>query len=188
MGYWSANKTTKSYSEWAKKEYSFETELHKRVILDVALVNFHEVYMAAECTDKQTGVKFVYCMVAILRKDHEGDLMVKIMDETAHPYYHNCPKRIMIQLSPIRKLRVFGSGFTNVKAWRQRVQSVQAKKDQIKSIKAGDKVRFNKPIRLSNGAVYDTFTKIKTGVWDAGASYLIRLGKSVFTDNEWVMI
>jgi len=125
MGYWEQHKDKKqSWKEWASKQYSWENENIKHTVIDCSsLVGFKELYVLCERFSKLDGVKYRYCLVVIVRqsKNYYGQqsYMMKEMDETMMPYYFNCPKRILKQLSPVRKLRVMGDSFRCSKEWRK---------------------------------------------------------------------
>lgn len=112
---------SESFKEWAIRTYNFETDKIKHTVLETGYVNYGELYIACERWSKIDGVKFVYCMVVLIRKESKFGLMSKEMDETCHPYYYNCPKKVFNLLSPIRKTRVLGFQYRYVKDWRSAV-------------------------------------------------------------------
>lgn len=126
MGWWESDKPlNQNWKEWAIKKYSWEDENIKHEVLDSSsLVKFSELYLLCERTNKYNGVKYRYCLVVLVRRSTNyygrSCYMTKEMDETMHPYYYNCPKRILKQLSPPRKLRICGDVMRNIKTWREK--------------------------------------------------------------------
>lgn len=51
-----------------------------------------ELYVAARHKDNANIVSIVVCLI---RKDHSGCYGFKLMDEGQHPYYYNCPEKIL---------------------------------------------------------------------------------------------
>lgn len=196
MGWWSANKNNgQSFKEWATKKYTFEDDNIKHTVLDVGVVNFHEVYMACERISKKDGVKYTYCLVALVRKDSYSELMVKEMDETMGPYYHNCPKKIMNLLSPVRKLRVMGRSYSNAKDWRKTVLANHEKKAIIKNLVYGKTIKFNRLINFrqdGNDIKFDTFKMVepKKMVFRAMGEngFLVKLNRQFMKDNAWKIL
>jgi len=164
MGWWSENKPkNQSFKEWAENKYNWEDENNVHRVLDVALVHRTTAYLACERLSKKDGVKYVYCMVLLIRWDRtkysSWNMLVKEMDETVGPYQYECPEKIFKLLSPPRKLRVMGYGFKWVKDWRKKVIDYHAKRKYINSINDGDIITFEKGVYI-NGRSINEFRAI----------------------------
>lgn len=105
MGWWFQHKDEKqSLKDFFSKEFGTGIERNGNIcqILDIALVNFTEVYMAYERHDLKTNEKTVHAIICLVKfvKNDEMNFGYKDMDESMHPFYYNCPERILKILSP----------------------------------------------------------------------------------------
>ncbi len=74
----------------------------------------------------------VFAIVVLMQRSGR-EVIYKDMTEFEHPYYYNCPLRIIQSLSPLndcRKAGVDASNVFNAKQWRE--QSAQKKNNRYK--------------------------------------------------------
>jgi hypothetical protein len=145
MGWWGNHKPKDtSFKEWAKKNYSFENNNVKHVVLDAALVNFTQGYLACERTEKSTGKTYVYAMVLLVQwvNNPFENMMVKEMDETMWPYYDKCPERILNLLSPADEISEYPDTQKNINGWRADVKRYITNCKRWKKVQVGDIVTF----------------------------------------------
>lgn len=142
--------TTRPRGESMKDFFSREFNSENGKVLDVALVNFREAYIAYRLQDE---VIALVCLVQFTPNSYYN-IGYKDMEEAMHPYYYNCPKRILEKLTPTQN--------TSAQSWReacwQRIQEREAKQ-----VNDGDLIRFRNPINFTNGYTLDTFRVIKNG-------------------------
>ena len=142
--------TYKPKGESMKEFFSKEFNGENSQVLDVALINFREAYIAYQVGDE---VVALVCLVEFVQ-DSYYNLGYKSMDENMGPCYYNCPTRILEILTPTQN--------EYAREWReacwQRHQERAAKK-----VANGDQVRFAHPITFTNGYFGDTFTVVKRG-------------------------
>ena len=83
----------------------------------------------------------------------------KEMDETAGPFYYDCPDRILDLLTPT----------TNAYAleWRAKCRAKNAAKATRPKVKAGDTIRLAEPLSFGDGYTGDTFTYVSGSVFRA---------------------
>lgn len=194
MGYWSADKRhNETYKEWANRKYSYENDMTKHTVLDAALVNFHELYVACAYHRKQDGVKFTYCMVVKL-VGKGRNMMSKEMDESCGPVYTNCPERIFKLLSPLRKLGLLGEQLRWARNWRESVQRNFKIRDMVKSLQYASIICFNKPISFQNNTVHATMFKVINEkkmhfcCIDAEEKLTVKLSKSYLLEHSWSVV
>lgn len=115
---------------------------HYGKVLDVAIVNFREAYLAIEYGDKN-GPQEVYAVVCLLeyRPNDYFNFGYKAMDETEEPYYYNCPERILRLLTPNAK----------AKSWRDMCWKRIRTRKQRPPLHKGMIIHFNAPIEFRNG-------------------------------------
>lgn len=90
----------------------------------------------------------------------------KWMDESFHPYYYDCPTRILDLLTPTDN-----EASNN---WR----AICRKQNSMKLWK-GDVVVFERPIKFSNGQTLDTFTYVRGNTFTRnGYTYRIKNWKT----------
>lgn len=191
MGYWSDYKPKgMSFREWANNKYTFENDDIKHTVIDAALVKRTTGYIACERLSKKDGVKYIYCLVVLIRWEN-GDnwnMMIKEVDETCGPYECECPKKIFKLLSPVRKLRAMGNSFKWSKNWRNKVVQYHKKCDVVQQITNGDILRFNKKIKFIGGTVADVFevvNKVKNDYRIVDSNYYVILSKQFLKNNEF---
>jgi len=145
MGWWYQNKPPgMTVRQFIEKEYpSLE-------ILDFAMVNFREVYMACR-SPKSNEHDRVFAAVFLIQFCPKSfhNFGYKSMDETVGPYQHNCPEHILKLLSPIEPTC---EGDEWALAWRrqcwERIEKMNARPSIRKgTIIAFDRDPLSKPLR-----------------------------------------
>jgi hypothetical protein len=91
--------------------------------------------------------KGVYALVILVRPQKGYfNLSYKWMDESFHPYYYDCPDRILDLLTPTES--------KGANEWRSICRERNKRKKQVKK---GTVIKFTEPIHFTNGIVRDTF-------------------------------
>lgn len=88
------HKTTAEKIECFKKYYNYDFE-------KVSIKN-GVLYGAVKGVDRLTNESIVWALVAIIKfstRNFQTEMCCKLMDETEHPYYYDCPKSILDLLS-----------------------------------------------------------------------------------------
>lgn len=115
-------------------------------VLDAALVNAREFYVAVESSYRDTGERKVGALV-ILIKYHRGirGLAVcwKYIDEEMGPYVTNCPQRILDLLTPTTN--------QTAEVWRRACRETSKKKRL--HLRAGVVIKFKTPLWFTHGTV-----------------------------------
>jgi hypothetical protein len=145
MGWWGNHKPKNmSFKEWATKKYSFESDDVKHVVLDAAMVNFTQGYLACERTEKSTGKTYVYAMVLLIQwvNNPFENMMVKEIDETMGPCYYKCPERILNLLSPADEISEYPDAQKYINEWRADVKRYIANCKRWKKVQVGNVVTF----------------------------------------------
>lgn len=119
-------------------------------VLDCAVVNMTEAYIAYERAwpDGRREVSAVVCML-VYRPWDEFNFGYKDMSEKMHPYYYNCPERILKLLTPTDN--------KNALEWRRKCwENLHARQARPK-LRKGMVIRFDAPVQFNNGAVESEF-------------------------------
>ncbi|MDI6824635.1 MAG: hypothetical protein QME87_09820 [Bacillota bacterium] len=119
-------------------------------VLDCAVVNMTEAYIAYERAwpDGKREVSAIVCLLAFRPRD-EFNFGYKDMGEEMHPYYYNCPERILKMLTPTDNKSAL--------EWRRKCwENLRARQARPK-LRKGMVIRFDEPIRFRNGAVESEF-------------------------------
>ena len=124
-------------------------------ILDSALIRNAEYYAAVRRTDRATGEKIVFALIAEVSykpSDPEGHTLGwKDMSETSHPFLYNCPQRILDLLDPTEN--------ENALAWRKECHAVRERiRASRKTFVHGAVVEFEQPLRFAGGIHRSRFT------------------------------
>lgn len=146
MGWTYAHKDSSlSMKEFFKQEFGFATDRRAVGLLDCAVVNLREAYLAFEDLDKATGRREVFAMVCILdyKPNDFYNLGYKDMEESEGPHYCNCPERILKLLTPT----------TNEYAlkWRKKCWERIEKMKSMPKFGEGDIIEFEEPMLFSDG-------------------------------------
>lgn len=142
-----------SVAEFFKKEFGWEQDGKKVTVLDVAVVGLRTAYLAIERKFEKDGQPYrdVFGMVCLLdynNKDYHN-FGYKGMEETMHPYYYDCPKRILDLLTPIDS--------DNANEWRKNCLERLAAKQARPKLKTGSYLKLAAPVTFSNGDKLDIF-------------------------------
>ena len=146
----------------------FENEPNYEM-LDIAIKNFREVYIALKHKDKG----YVYCQTYMLYrapKKYEN-FGYKPVWEFNGPVNANCPKRILDLLTPLDKLAKmdnFGEKPIEwAKEWRNRCYD---NLEFAKKLSSGVVIKMDEPVEFTSGALYQYFKK-KGKKWYAIGNY-----------------
>lgn len=137
------HKTTAEKIECFKKYYNYDFE-------KVSIKN-GVLYGAVKGVDRVTNKPIVWALVAIIKfstRNFQTEMCCKLMDETEHPYYYDCPKSILDLLSNTDNEMAL--------EWRAKCRERLAKTD-IKS----DYVFFPYGLDFTYGKDLHFFEKIK---------------------------
>lgn len=130
--------------DFFKREFEYSSECGYRRIIDCAVVNLREAYLAVE-QGYPSGGKEVFAVVCLLsyRPNDYYNIGYKDMSEDMHPYYYNCPERILKLLTPTDN--------EQSNEWRRKCwERIQARKNRPR-LKKGMVIKFAEPIRFRNG-------------------------------------
>jgi hypothetical protein len=144
------HKTPKAYLD---AQFTHTSGASKNRVLKSALNGMRVYYAAVEHESLVTGAKSVFAAVCLVRynlRDKEGYIFgYKDMDESMGPCESECPASILALLTPT------DSGYAN--EWRKCCQAWLTRPKP----KFGDTLKFEEPVRFSDGAWRDTFTLVK---------------------------
>jgi len=177
---------TVSVREFFEERFNYTEENGKYgKILDCAVVNLREAYIAYEIGDAQ-GKKEVIAVVCVLDHNPNGccNFGYKDMDETMGPYRYNCPERILNLLTPTEN--------ELAKKWREKCwERIRAKKARPR-LKKGMVIKFAKPIVFRSGREEDTFRVVdprRLIFESAGKGYFgnFRLSRRILEDG-WEVV
>ena len=134
-----------SMKDFFKEEFGFANDRRAVRLLDCAVVNLREAYLAFEALDKATGKREVFAVVCLLhyKPNEYYNIGYKDMEESEGPYYYNCPERILKLLTPT----------TNEYAlrWRQKCWERIERRKSMSRLTQGDVIEFEKPLPFSDG-------------------------------------
>jgi hypothetical protein len=97
----------------------------------------------------------IYAIVILIRlqRDWDFNIMYKDMDESVHPYYYDCPNRI---------LNILTEPFNDyAQQWRD---TCRKKNTTLTKLKKGCTIHFTRPMSCYYGKVYD-FTYVKNNIF-----------------------
>lgn len=150
--------------------------------LDVASTR-SAVYAALEVTKKDTGRRYVTALVFLIKyipRDKDGyNFGYKDMEESMGPYESECPERILKLLSPVEEIWPEPcSGRQYAAEWRARCQARVARRKTALAVKPGTTIRFEKPLKFTDGSEHRQFTLRRSGrkdvfVAQSGGDYRI---------------
>jgi len=143
MGWTSLNKTAgMSVKDFFCKEFNSVSSEASLEVIDCS-ATLSEAYLAIEVirAGKPREVFAMVCLIHYNPKSYHN-FSYKDMEETAGPYYYNCPERILNLLTPT----------TNQYAmeWRRECRETIEQKKARPSFKVGDILEFKEPISFSN--------------------------------------
>lgn len=136
-------------------------------VLKTALVKLKTFYAAIECINKTTGERRVFAAIILIHMINRGrdyhNFGYKDMDETCGPVESECPASILDLLTP--------TDSEYAQEWRERCRENLQSKMDFPKIKCGDKIKFDHPIRFTNGAEETQFTVLDT---NRGKSFILQ--------------
>ena len=109
----------------------------------------------------KAGDREVFAVIVLTRKDRDPDYNFgyKDMDEGMHPFYYDCPKRILDKLTP--------TDDKQANAWREACSRKAERSRSLNSLKTGDMIYFKEPMNFTCG-------------WGSHATFRVaRLGKKL---------
>ncbi|NHM25946.1 hypothetical protein G7K71_02755 [Desulfofundulus sp. TPOSR] len=174
-----------SIKEFFKKEFDYRRDdgRYGRVI-DCAVVNLSTAYIAYEMGDG-TGKREVTAIVCLLRfvpNAPDGcNFGYKDMTENMHPYYYDCPERILKLLTPTDN--------ESALRWREKCwENIRTRKARPRLVK-GAVIEFTEPITFRSGRQERTFRVIdpRRLVFESGGMRF-KLRRSTLREREWKLV
>lgn len=159
MGWTYTNKTKgKSVKSFFENEFNSDGRFK---VLDCAVVNMRTAYLACEIT-KQDGSKYVGAIICLLNYDNNSyyNFGYKDIDETMGACESECPERILKLLSPVEEFTNDGDTRTWASEWRKRCWDNVEKQKNIKKIGLGTVIKFENPVRFTDGSAISLFVRI----------------------------
>jgi len=153
-------------------------------VLDCAVVNMREAYIAYERVwpDGRREVRAIVCLLSFRPRD-EFNFGYKDMGEEMHPYYYNCPERILRLLTP--------TGNESALRWRQKCwENVRARQARPK-LRKGMVIRFAEPVRFNNGDIESEFRVIdprRLLVTDRSGWNRYKLRRWLLEEKAWSVV
>jgi len=134
-----------SIKDFFNQEFGFASDRRTVKLLDCAVVNFREAYLAFEDLDRATGKREVFAVVCLLdyKPNDYYNFGYKDMEESEGPYYYNCPERILRLLTPTTNEYALK---WRKKCW-ERIESLKS----MPKLTQGDIIEFQKPMPFSDG-------------------------------------
>lgn len=148
--------THKPKGQSIKQFFTEEFNGKRGQVVDCAVINLREAYVAYEWTE--TGkVEAAVCLLSY-SKDSYYNFGYRDMSEMEGPCFYNCPERILNLLTEPAPNEY-------AQTWREKCRkNLAKKKDPTKRRpKHGDVIRFAMPMRFQNGKTIDTFATVKQG-------------------------
>ena len=132
--------------EFFARELGFETEKRTVRLLDCAVVNLREAYLAFEDIDHTSGNRQVFAVVCLLHYQPNSywNFGYKDMEESMGPCYYKCPERILKLLTPTSSEYAL--------KWRKRCWEHIERRRSLPRLRKGDVVEFSQPIKFSDGS------------------------------------
>lgn len=121
-----------------------------------AVIKNGVLYGAVKDINRETNEPIVWGLVAIINfytNKFETEMRCKLMDETMHPYYYNCPKSILDLLTKT------DNEYSN--EWRKRCYEQLAKAKEKAKVKT-PYIFVKSGIKFSIGCTYHVFKKDPT--------------------------
>jgi hypothetical protein len=153
--------------DYFKKLLTWETETTKNEFVQGAFDSFKEFYAAVKTTVKATGKTYTWAFVAMVNYTRgDYNFGYKNMDETCGPNISNCPKSILALLSPVEETtesRSKDGSYGWAKAWRIRCWENVFQREATNKLEDGAIIKFENPLRFTNGDSVQTFQLRKRG-------------------------
>jgi len=141
-------------------------------LLDCAIVRFRVAYLA--CLDLNDGKIRALVFLVNTKEGKDGsNFGYKDMSECMGPVEADCPARILARLSPLEECYPAGSNSLKwASDWRERCRLNLERAKASKALKPGTKIKFEHPIKFTDGQTIDTFE-------------VFNRGKAVRFKDEW---
>ena len=148
-----------SMKDFFKEEFGFANDRRAVRLLDCAVVNLREAYLAFEDLDKATGKREVFAMVCLLdyKPNDYYNIGYKDMEESEGPYYYNCPERILKLLTPT----------TNEYAlrWRQKCwERIERRKSMSRLTQVSKPGGYISPASAVNRTAHPSFSRSRASL------------------------
>ena len=155
MGWWYQDTQPKDLKEFFSTQFGTgERNGVFREIVDLALVNMREVYMAYRIKDIEKNEDKVIGIVILVDYARDGHFGYKDMDESMGPNYYNCPKRILDLLTPTE--------YEYAQEWRRLCYENADRAKLVKNLKHGQMIDLEYPLDFGKHyGKYRTFQVIK---------------------------
>jgi len=168
------------------RELGFQTERRTVKLLDCAVVNLREAYLAFEDIDHTTGKREVFAVVCLIHYYPKSyhNFGYKDMEESVGPYNYKCPERILKLLTPT----------TNEFAlkWRKKCWERIERIKSMPKFSNGDILEFEEPIKFADGTSrsrLEVVNKRRLRFQDPDGGYgYYRLSKNILVSNPFRVI
>ncbi len=133
-------------AEFLREEFGHDNDRYAGRVLDCAVVDLSEAYLALEHVDKTLGTREVAGVVCLIRfvRAAEYNFGYKEMSETEGPGASRCPKRILDLLTPTDNASAL--------QWRGRCRDRIRRAEERPRIRKGDVIVFPREVLFDNGA------------------------------------
>lgn len=121
-----------------------------------AVIKNGVLYGAVKDINRETNEPIVWGLVAIINfytNKFETEMRCKLMDETMHPYYYNCPKSILDLLTKTDN--------EHSNEWRKRCYEQLEKAKEKAKVKKTDYLFIKSGVKFSDGNIQHVFCKDK---------------------------
>lgn len=135
---WSYTKKPANVSDFIRSELNYEGEKNSYRVLDLAIVQLREAYVALEKRNKINSDDIEVIGVVCLLDYVDGEIGIKVMDETSLPYYFKCPARILRMLTPTENENALG--------WRKECENYHEK--NARKMTEGQIIKFAAPLNF----------------------------------------
>ena len=134
--------------------YTCSDDHRRQKVIDSSLVGGREYYAAVETTTIATGDRTVFAGVALVSVSRQRgeEFGYKAMSEEMGPYYFNAPARILDRLTPTEN--------PSALEWRAACRVAAEQRRELArrpKMMPGQRVRFEEPLKFSDGAVLREF-------------------------------
>lgn len=157
-------------------------------VLDCAVINLRTAYLAFEIGNLNNATKEIIGVVCALsyKNNDYHNFGFKDIDETMHPYYYDCPEKILKMLTPTEN--------EHANKWRDKCwQEINRKKAlPLKpALKEGMTIKFAEPVAFAGGqkeSIFTCYNPRKLLFRCKGALGLYKLRRSTLKENEWCVL
>lgn len=141
--------------QWLQEQFTSENENFRWGLTDIS-VRGSVAYAIYHQEDKKTGISLHETMVILLscRKD---EWAYKEMGETVHPYYYDCPKKLLDKIDAM-----YPPFNEQARAWRNKCREQVSKKQTATKLENGTVIKFDTPLNFG-WFTEDVFAVVKDG-------------------------